>query len=110
MRWSALPPRYPRSVVGLKGSSSAPGSQGFCHGATPFSSIWMIESVTSCRKSRRVGVVGDGVWISVAEAIALLRVVEVRLRKFILETGAGQRFAGTQPIAPSGTTYTVTDE
>jgi hypothetical protein len=53
----------------------------------------MIESVTSWRKSRRGGVSGEGVWISVAESIALLLFVEIRLRDFILETGTVQSFA-----------------
>jgi len=45
MRWTALPPRYALSVVGLNGIPA--DSHGFCHGATPSSSILTIESVTS---------------------------------------------------------------
>ena len=52
----------------------APGSQGFCQGATPFSSICTMLSVTSCRKSRgevfsvcgRPAVCADGLAISIA--------------------------------------------
>src|SRR6266852_5295922 len=53
----ALPPRYAFPVVGFIGMSSeaSAGFHGFCHGATPVSSMLMMRSVTSCRKSRLAG-------------------------------------------------------
>jgi len=56
-KWMALPPRYARSVVGFTGIASWDWAcQGFCHGATPFSNSATMLSVTSCRKSRGLGV------------------------------------------------------
>jgi hypothetical protein len=49
-----------------------------------------MESVTSWRKSRRWDVAVGAVWVSVTVDMGSLRLVKVRLRLFILETGAIQ--------------------
>src|SRR5215831_359981 len=94
----ALPPRYDRSVVGLNGmpTDASAGFHGFCHGATPSSSIVMMRSVTSWRKSRFGGFeVAAGMVSVVAVAIVLFLLVRAvfGLRFFILEAGTSQRLA-----------------
>src|SRR6516225_4067209 len=72
------------------------GFQGFCQGATPFSSMLMIRSVTSCRKSRGFvtwGSAGRGSMLVVAIPLFLLTGIqsESGLRLFSFEPGAGKR-------------------
>src|SRR5262245_28601089 len=86
MRCNALPPRYAFWELGLNGISKALcGSHGFCQGAVPFSSISMIESVTSWRKSRLMSVVSSG--------IRTLLGSEVGFRNFLLESRTRQELA-----------------
>src|SRR5215831_18797099 len=94
----ALPPRYDRSVVGLNGmpTDASAGFHGFCHGATPSSSIVMMRSVTSWRKSRFGGAeVAAGVVSVVAVAIVLFLLLGTvfGLQFFGLKTGTGERLA-----------------
>ena len=59
----------------------------------PFSSILIIESVTSWRKSRRTGTAGDVTGVSITDAMGSLRLLEIGLRRFVLETGTVKGFA-----------------
>src|SRR5581483_7078853 len=62
-----FPPRYAFPVVGFVGIVSP--SQGFCHGATPSSTIWTSRSVTSLRKSR----FGLSLEFDALDVVALMR-------------------------------------
>src|SRR6266849_4147080 len=80
-------------------TAASPGFHGFCHGATPFSSMLMIRSVTSWRKSRGAGVTG---WADLGSAVVVairsVPLVDIRRRKsglwrFVLEAGTDERLA-----------------
>ena len=100
MRCIALPPRYALPVVGFSGMSSeaSAGFHGFCHGATPVSSMLMMRSVTSCRKSRlaarvpRRPALGLDL-LTLPWSSALLSRGELRFGFFVFEPGPGQRLS-----------------
>src|SRR5262245_31371171 len=96
MRWRALPPRYALSEFGLNGSSKALcGSHGFCQGAVPFSSISMMASVTSCRKSLLTA--------GAASVIGFALPFKVSFGKCLLEARA------IQSLAAQGVNYLLID-
>src|SRR5882757_1132424 len=99
MRWMAFPPRYARSEVGLNGIAKPLDSHGFCQGATPFSSIWTMLSVTSCRKSRgglsfcaRADdwVEGEVISVPPRRIVSSFRFCKIGLGNFIFETRSGK--------------------
>src|SRR2546426_3204512 len=84
--------------MGMSSEASA-GFHGFCHGATPFSSMLMMPSVTSCRKSRLAGSgdsatgIGFG-FADVAIGSALLSVGgKLKFGFFVFEPGSCQRLS-----------------
>src|SRR2546426_256538 len=84
--------------MGMSSEASA-GFHGFCHGATPFSSMLMMPSVTSCRKSRLAGSgdsatgIGFG-FADVAIGSALLSVSsKLKFGFFVFEPGSCQRLS-----------------
>jgi hypothetical protein len=91
-------------VVGLNGipTDASPGFHGFCHGETPFSSMVIMRSVTSWRKSRFVdGEVGtDVVSLVTVDTVLFLLRAEFELQFLILETGTAKRIA-TDPVQES---------
>src|SRR5260370_40406029 len=79
-------------------TAASPGFHGFCHGATPFSSMLMIRSVTSWRKSRGAGVTGCVDLGSAVLAIQSVPPDEIQRRKsrfwrFPFEAGTDTRLA-----------------
>src|SRR5262249_16648668 len=89
--------RYERSDVGLNGmhTDASAGLHGFCHGAPPFSSIVMMRSVTSWRKSRFGGIgVVSVVKVAIMLFLLLGAVFGLGFRAF--QAGTGQRLATNQ--------------
>src|SRR5215472_13137191 len=84
-------------------TDASAGFHGFCHGATPFSSMVMMRSVTSWRKSRFGGAGVAAVVVSlVAVAIVLfLFLGAVFGRGFsVFEAGTCQRLAANHVREP----------
>src|SRR5258708_6159016 len=80
-------------------SEASAGFHGFCPGVTPVSSMLMMRSVTSCRKSRLAGSGDSGTGIGfgfadVAIGSALLSVSgKLKFGFFIFEPGSCQRLS-----------------